>query len=437
MVYRTSLIFLFCCGLFIVGKSQSIDRNLETIKHLSALLRDNYVFPEKVGEITESLESGSFDTIADVHKFAASITRLMQVKSGDAHLRLVNDPMLEKDLLEFLQKDHSNEIQVQDLKREQEQNFFFQKVEILSENTGYIRFTHFPETSQSAISTLQAAMEFIRHTDALIIDLRENTGGRSGLGTLFMSYFVQNKLYTGRSYNRIEDSWTDHYVENRTNITQGMWYSKPVYLLTSSRTFSAAEGLAYTMQSLMDAIIVGDTTRGGAHMTRSFSVGNGFVAFIPFTRGENARTGTDWEGAGVIPDVPFDSRLAVELALNEILEEKLSAAKNDQEKKILEWRYQANRVKIFPGKMDPSKIEYYAGQFAEFRIYWDNDQLYITDINQSGYIPLPLLPIDDQGILFQAGNDYQVEFIKSKEGKFQSIHMTWPDGWDDVIQRTK
>ena len=44
------------------------------------------------------------------------------------------------------------------------------------------------------------------------------------------------------------------------------WYrDKPVYVLTSARTFSGGEAVAYDMQALKLATVVGETTGGGAN----------------------------------------------------------------------------------------------------------------------------------------------------------------------------
>jgi len=113
--------------------------------------------------------------------------------------------------------------------------------------------------------------------------------------------------------------------------------SMPLYILTSERTFSAAEGLAYNLQQIKKAIIIGDTTRGGAHATRSFALGHGFVGFIPFTRTENAITKIDWEDRGVIPDIAVNEDSALLKAQEQIYLEDLSKAKGDEEKNKFKW----------------------------------------------------------------------------------------------------
>ena len=224
---------------------------------------------------------------------------------NDAHTRIEYDPQLEKEILQFLSsKEAAVKLSEAGIAKAEKINFYFKKLEILPSNIGYIELTGFASPGLSSIKTIKAAMQFVAHTDALIIDLRNNFGGNGVTAGQIASYFFSTKTYTGRTYNRIENKWTEEFIENKKAITNGLVLNMPVYILTSNRTFSAAEGLAYTLQTLKNAVIIGDTTRGGAHLTRSFSLGNGFVGFIPFTRGENAVTNTDWESTGVIPGIP-------------------------------------------------------------------------------------------------------------------------------------
>jgi C-terminal processing protease CtpA/Prc len=90
----------------------------------------------------------------------------------------------------------------------------------------------------------------------------------------------------------------------------------PLYVLTDGETYSAAECLAYTLQSLAAAVVVGERTAGGAHPTRSFVIREAeIVVTVPVRNMINPRTGTNWEGAGVKPDLEVPAGLALETAL--------------------------------------------------------------------------------------------------------------------------
>ncbi|MBC7788868.1 MAG: S41 family peptidase, partial [Anaerolineae bacterium] len=93
--------------------------------------------------------------------------------------------------------------------------------------------------------------------------------------------------------------------------------TKPVYLLTSKSTFSAAEGFAYDLQALGRAIIVGEPTGGGAHPYENVKLDEHYVLGLPVSRSVNPITGRNWQGTGVRPDVavPADSAYTVALRL--------------------------------------------------------------------------------------------------------------------------
>jgi C-terminal processing protease CtpA/Prc len=104
----------------------------------------------------------------------------------------------------------------------------------------------------------------------------------------------------------------------RTPSTGALYPQKPVYVLTSKTTFSAAEEVAYDLKAARRATLVGETTRGGANpANRPVPLSYGLKVFIPNGRVEHPLTGTNWEGVGVAPDVaaPADQALSAAYAL--------------------------------------------------------------------------------------------------------------------------
>lgn len=89
---------------------------------------------------------------------------------------------------------------------------------------------------------------------------------------------------------------------------------KPVFVLTSKRTFSGAEDFTYGMKNTKRATIIGVTTGGGAHPTRGCRVDDHFLIGVPFARSINYITKTDWEGTGVEPDVKVSADQALDVA---------------------------------------------------------------------------------------------------------------------------
>ena len=94
---------------------------------------------------------------------------------------------------------------------------------------------------------------------------------------------------------------------------------KPVYVLTSNYTFSAAEEFTYNFKNLKRAIIVGEVNGGGAHPGSYRQISKNFRVFIPIGRAINPITNSNWEGTGVEPDILIDKEHAFEFAYKEAL----------------------------------------------------------------------------------------------------------------------
>lgn len=389
-----------------------------------------------INNLKKQNDSGKYKAIINPNEFAAVVTKHIKTIYNDRHIRITYDPKLQKDIVAFISsKKGAERVNSEDSLQDVKQNFHFRKLEILPSNIGYIEFTSFVKPNAAASKTLNAAMRFVSHTDALIIDLRNNFGGNGSMANEILSYFFGSKTFTGRNFNKIENKWSDEFIENKSPVTGGLVLDMPVYVLTSGRTYSAAEGFAYVLQQQKNATVVGDTTRGGAHLTRSFSLGNGFVAFIPYSRSENVKTKTNWEGIGVIPQVPADESKALMAARKMALARKLAMTNDETEKKKISWLMNYYDSQNSPATINISDYTGAAGRFAEFEIAIIDNQLLFRDTNQRSKEFKQLIPITP--VLFQVERDYQVELIKDTAGHYNSIRISWEDGWSEVIPRNK
>jgi C-terminal processing protease CtpA/Prc len=191
------------------------------------------------------------------------------------------------------------------------QNYRFGRVQVLEGNVGYLQLNGF-ESALQAGNTAVAAMNFLGSTDALIIDLRDNGGGGPSVIQLIFSYLLAKPTQLSGIYIRESDThiqlWTHAHVSGPRML------DIPVYVLVSDRTFSAAEAFAYDMKHLKRGTIIGETTRGGAHLVRDVDYPELYITVrVPFGRAISPVTDANWEGTGVKPDiaVPADEALAV------------------------------------------------------------------------------------------------------------------------------
>ncbi len=295
-------------------------------------LLDNYVFPEtarKMNEvIRERLAKKEYDAITGCRRFAHKLTADLQAISHDKHLRVrfSSTPLPKEERRKPTPHDR------EPMRKQMAwRNFGFEKVERLAGNVGYLDLRGFMPV-EAAGDTAAAAMNFLAHTDALILDLRLNGGGEPAMVALVCSYLFPagdvvhlNDLYF-RPAQETHQWWTLPYVPGKRFV------GKPVYVLTSRRTFSAAEECAYNLKNLKRATIVGERTGGGAHPGGVRRLSDHFAAFIPMGRAINPVSKTNWEGTGVTPDVVVSAPLALKTAHLAAAKALAAQAGNDPER---------------------------------------------------------------------------------------------------------
>ncbi len=201
-------------------------------------------------------------------------------------------------------------------------NCGFEKAEHLPPNIGYLKLNLFAEPGICAPTAI-AAMSFLANSDALIIDVRDNRGGAPRMVSLICSYLFDVPTHLDDIYDRqkntTEQSWTFPYLPAKN------FAGKPVYVLTSRKTFSAAEEFGYDLKNLKRATLIGETTGGGAHTVAPHRLDDHFYIEVPFGGFVNPMTGTDWEGTGVVPDIKVAAADALHEALKRAREQTASA----------------------------------------------------------------------------------------------------------------
>lgn len=164
-----------------------------------------------------------------------------------------------------------------------------------------------------AAEPLGAALTLASRAKALILDLRGNRGGDPDTVAFVCSYLLDRRTHLNtmewRSREPSEQSWSLPHVPGSR-----FGGSKPLYVLTSDSSFSAAEELAYDLQQLGRAVVVGERTRGGAHPCKGWTVHPHLEVTVPMGRAVNPVSGTNWEGTGVQPDISCPAADALDQA---------------------------------------------------------------------------------------------------------------------------
>jgi len=281
----------------------------DVVNQLATALRDRYVFPE-VGEqaaarITAARAAGEYDGL-DQAAFAARLHADVAAIAHDKHLNIGwqgGPPPGPPPGAGPMPRAEAGVV----------------RADRLAGGIGYVEVIGFPPP-QAFKPALDRAMAGLAGSKALIIDVRRNGGGAPPAVAYLVSYLlapdtrVHINDIVGRTPGTTDFTRTSSYSEPTPVSFAGV----PVYVLTSSRTFSGGEEFAYDVKALKVATLVGELTGGGANPTGGVPLGNGFIASIPFGRAENPVTRSNWEGHGVDPDVAVPAADALRVALERL-----------------------------------------------------------------------------------------------------------------------
>lgn len=188
-------------------------------------------------------------------------------------------------------------------------NCTFEKVELLPHNIGYVKLNSFPHPSVCQKAATEALAK-VNNADTLIFDLRDNRGGFPDMVKLIASYLFDHPEYLYSPIdNTTKDSWTNSPVVG-SNLMH-----KPVFVLTSSHTISAAEEFTFNLKMLKRATIIGETTAGGAHAASLHPIGDNLYLGTVDVRPINPYSKHDWNQIGIDPDVKVSAAEALNKAV--------------------------------------------------------------------------------------------------------------------------
>jgi C-terminal processing protease CtpA/Prc len=222
---------------------------------------------------------------------------------------------------------------------------------------GYLKLTHFVWPRKFNLAKQSApmlkkyvfdALTQVNDAKALIIDLRDNEGGSPEMVAAIASFILDPGIILnefrwrdpqGRIYQGLKNSpepfdqspvvllkhenevTTEQFKTIDEEILFGL-KSKlkhaPVAVLVNSKTFSAGEEFPYDLKQLKRALIIGETTAGGANPWQPLSLNFGFEFLIPNGEAINPISKTNWEGKGVEPEIIVSSDMALSEAIKRL-----------------------------------------------------------------------------------------------------------------------
>jgi predicted negative regulator of RcsB-dependent stress response len=354
----------------------------QAIDKVCQLLDRFYVLPEVATRmerhIRGRLDAGAFDQTTEADQFMEAVTRELRSVCRDKHLAMFRGANPDEQRAE-----DRDLIRLMDRLDRRKDHFGLNKVEILAGNIGYmsVRSVMYSPEATEAVS---AALKFLEKTDALVFDLRDNRGGDPAFMAYVLSYFFDKPTHinsiTWRDRDRTDEFWTKATVPGKKML------DVPLYVLISGRTFSGAEEFAYDLQALKRGVVVGETSAGAANPASSWAVYKDIRIAIPFGRAVNPTTGTNWEGAGVKPDIeaPADQALEAAMAVaGPAAEERCARMREDLAAAYAEFQGDLKRAEALFQQQKSEEAE--ALVLSSLKKAAESDVLDQSSINQKGY----------------------------------------------------
>jgi hypothetical protein len=392
----------------------------EVVKRIGKLMVDRYIFLETAEKmrdhLNEKLNKGEYKAIDEVVVFARILTNDLRSVSKDRHIRVVYDPKLVARLKaqNSLSREDREKAYKERIERERQRNFGFQRLELLNGNVGYLDLRSFSGVRHSA-ETGVAAMNFLSNANAVIIDLRSNGGGAPAMIQLISSYFLEDYTHLNSFENRGEDSlqqfWTFPYVPGN------LMYETDLYVLTSRRTFSAAEEFTYNMKNLKRYRIAYEN----------------FCLWVPTGRAVNPITKTNWEGKGIEPHISVPRDQALDKAHSIALEKLVEKTKDEAKKHSLQWGLDGLKARIEPAKVGEETLKKYVGKYTRGEVVFENGQLFIDAESQK----FKMIPLSETYFVLDGEPDVRVEFVLDSSEKNFVIIAHFSNGSQERVTKVK
>lgn len=324
-------VFAFISTITAQHKEMTKEEKVEIVQLVSENLQATYIDLDIADGMTSALKSNiksnKYNTIKDSDEFAKIITQDLQNVSHDLHLNLNYEPKKIAQSKLVMPEEMKIKREKMMATKMAEINYGFTEVKVLNGNIGYLNLRMFADTTY-AKSAATAAMNFLYNTNAIIIDLRENGGGVPSMMQLLSSYFTDAEpVLLSNFYERETDAKTQLFTFE--TIEGKRMANKPLYILTSKNTFSAAEAFTYTLKHLDKAVVVGEVTRGGANRTKRINLNENFSVSMPYIKAIHPVTKTNWEGKGIQPNIMATKKDAFVIAYIDAINKTVSRNKEN------------------------------------------------------------------------------------------------------------
>lgn len=300
------------------------------------ILAANYVLPETRSKLdaalAKGLAGGRYD-LTDPGTLADRINSDMAAVAHDKHLGISFNPAQSKELASRPTGAGADDAPATEAEIRQATQFNHGIVElkVLPGNIRYMDTRGFFWGGKKTAEAYDNAMRFLRDGDAVIIDMRHNGGGSPEAVQYLVSHFIEANKPLVTFYMRGESGET---YKSLASLPAGRMVGKPLYVLTSGNSASAAEEFIGHIDGYKLGELIGETSAGAGFRNEFFPVAGGYVISVSVGRAVLASTGKDWEGVGIAPTTKTEVGKALEVAQARALRRIAASAAPDRKRAI-------------------------------------------------------------------------------------------------------
>lgn len=458
LIYLPITLLLCCCTY-----SQTDTVKLKLIETLTQFIKRNYVSSNVAKQMSDTIsykfKNNKYDSTLNLDEFAFEITADLRRISKDEHISVTRpvykpfdeydfaievDKMTNKQRKKYFEKikKDSKKIENDYKKRTSDDMFTYGEIKILPGKIGYVEIKDFQTTSYDkkknrARISIEKVMKFLRNTNSIIIDFRENQGGSIKQAAKFCSYFsagFNQYFITKQWFARYDSSGIEKELTNISKmytsdrIDNTLTKSKKIYILTSKRTFSAAELSTYKIKQLNpDTKIIGEKTYGGGNGHSGTETQKYFSAIIPSLKTFDEENGNyTIETKGIIPDILTSADSSLNVAFH--LARKGEIDSNTYRKT----KFFKKETSISPQNKNhfPNHYQDYLGNYRKVKIIKQDDNVYMI---YDSYIKIPLIPKATD--YFIAENLICVKFLRNNKNQVIAIQIKHTDEFSEEFRQ--
>ena len=376
------------------------------VAEIRRVLNENYVLPDVRPKLDAALAKGLAAGRYDATDPAVLVERINADLAGvtpDKHLGVQYNPRVAAELAAAPQgQPDDGPPTAGQIRQARQRNHGFVEMKVLPGNIRYVDLQGFVWVGPESAAAYDNAMRFLAGGDAAIIDLRNNGGGSPEGVQYLVSHFMEpnRPLVTFHMGATQVDK-----LATLASLPAGRMVGKPLYVLTSGQTASAAEEFTGHVAGYRLGETIGETTAGAGFRNTFFALPGGYVISVSVGRAVLASTGKDWEAVGIAPSRKAAADKALELAQAQALRH-LAAAAPASEKA----RYEA-RAAVLAAQVEPVAtalpLAAYVGTFGERKVWVEDGRL---AFQREGGPKFRLVPIGPNAFAFEEDALARVEY---------------------------